>query len=106
MSCRGVAYDRQMLRRLGLCAVLSFVIGGCEQPDSIELGAQCKGSAECKDPADTCLTIGTQSKCSMACSKENPCPQGYACPVTDPANKTQGMCLPQSDVSRSTVMAY
>jgi len=89
---------------LSLCALLS--IGACEQPDSIELGQACKGSAECKDPADTCLTIGTKSTCSMACTKDERCPDGYACAVTDAAKKTQGMCLPQADVSKSTVTVY
>jgi len=92
--------------QVGLAAGLLSGATACEQPDSIELGAVCKGSAECKDPADTCLTIGTQSKCSMACSKDKHCPEGYACPVTDPAKKTVGMCLPQADVSKSTVMVY
>ena len=94
-----------MLARLASLSLL-LALGACEKPDSIDLGQACKGSAECKDPADTCLTIGTKSTCSMACTKDNRCPDGYACAVTDAAKKTQGMCLPQADVSKSTVTVY
>lgn len=76
---------------------------GCEQPNSIELGQPCKGSAQCRTPADTCLTIGTASRCSMPCATDSPCPDGYACAVTQPATRTRGMCLPNSAVSSSTV---
>ncbi|MEM6996406.1 MAG: hypothetical protein AAF721_38230 [Myxococcota bacterium] len=93
--------------RLGglVCVTLAaLAAGACEQPNSIELGALCKGSAECKAPADTCLTIGTKSTCSMACTKDSPCPDGYACAVTNAKTRTQGMCLPDADVSTSTVL--
>lgn len=86
-----------------LIAVTSVAVVGCEQPNSIELGQNCKGSAECKDPADTCLAIGTVNRCSMACAKDTPCPDGYACAVTDPATRKRGMCLPKDSISRSTV---
>lgn len=85
-----------------LCAT-SVLAVGCEKPDSIELGQNCKGSAECKDPADTCLAIGSVNRCSMACAKDTPCPDGYACAVTDPAVRTRGMCLPKDAISKSTV---
>jgi len=75
----------------------------CEKPDSVELGQNCKGSAECKDPADTCLAIGTVNRCSMACAKDTPCPDGYACAVTDPSTRKRGMCLPKDAISHSTV---
>lgn len=86
-----------------LIAVTSVTVLGCEQPDTIELGQNCKGAAECKDPADTCLSIGSVNRCSMACSKDTPCPDGYACAVTDPATRKRGMCLPSDSISRSTV---
>jgi hypothetical protein len=79
---------------------------GCERPDSIELGAECKGSAACKDPADTCLTIGDKSRCTMACDENNRCPKGYACPVTDPKQRDRGMCLPQENLRRNVVTVY
>lgn len=86
-----------------LIAATSVAVVGCEQPNSIELGQNCKGSAECKDPADTCLAIGTVNRCSMACAKDTPCPDGYACAVTDPSTRKRGMCLPKDSISRSTV---
>jgi hypothetical protein len=95
-----------MTGRLFLLALLAGVLPACEKPNSIELGGACKGSAECKAPADTCLTIATKSTCSMACTKDNRCPEGYACPVTDPTHKTQGMCLPKADIAPSVVTVY
>lgn len=89
-----------------VCCVLIALLPGCERPDSIELGATCKGSAECKDPADTCLTIGTESRCTMACDKSNRCPDGYACPVTDATQKNRGMCLPKSSLGPNVVTVY
>lgn len=86
-----------------LVAATSVSVTGCEQPNSIELGQNCKGSAECKDPADTCLAIGKVNRCSMTCAKDTPCPDGYACAVTDAATRKRGMCLPNEAISRSTV---
>ncbi len=80
---------------------------GCTKPDSVELGAACKQQEECKDPADTCMTLGSESLCSMACSAESACPDGYACArmdvqVTgaDGGDKAgpQGYCLAESRV--------
>ncbi len=86
-----------------LVASTSLLPLACEKPDSVELGQNCKGSAECKDPADTCLAIGTVNRCSMACAKDSPCPDGYACAVTDPSTRKRGMCLPNDAISKSTV---
>lgn len=88
---------------LALLAATSVAPTGCEQPDSVALGQACKGSAECKDPADTCLSIGAANRCSMACAKDSPCPDGYACAVTDAAHRKRGMCLPNDAISQSTV---
>jgi hypothetical protein len=92
-----------MLARVLVWSLFGLVLGGCEKPDSIELGQPCKGSAECKAPADTCLTIYGESRCSMACDEGNRCPEGYACPVTDPTDKSKGMCLPQAKVGPNIV---
>lgn len=86
-----------------LIAATSVMATACEQPGSIELGQNCKGSAGCKDPSDTCLSIGAVNRCSMACAKDSPCPDGYACAVTDPAVRKRGMCLPNDAISKSTV---
>jgi hypothetical protein len=90
--------------RIAVLALIS--LSGCEQADSIELGQECAGSAQCKDPADTCLEIQGKKRCSMACTKDHKCPEGYACPVTDPAKKDQGMCLPESEIGPHIVRAY
>lgn len=84
-------------------ALLLVTFAACEKPDSVELGAPCRGSAQCKDPADTCMTIGDKSTCTMACTKKEPCPDTFVCAVTDPSNRKRGSCLPQSHVSRNTV---
>jgi hypothetical protein len=88
------------------CCVIALLASGCERPDSIELGATCKGSAECKDPADTCLTIANESRCTMACDKTKRCPEGYACPVTDATQKDRGMCLPKASLGPNVVTVY
>jgi hypothetical protein len=66
--------------------LLPFLLGAlvsCAQADSVELGGACKQQVECKDPADTCMTLGTESLCSMVCSAEAACPEGYACAKMD-----------------------
>ncbi len=99
VSCR--------MHRLGWSTLLLMVLGaaGCAEPDSVELGAACKQQVECKDPADTCMTLGTESLCSMACSATTTCPEGYACARmdvrvegADGAGKAdaQGYCLAES----------
>jgi hypothetical protein len=65
--------------------LLPFLLGAlaCGKPDSVELGGACKQQEECKDPADTCMTLGSELLCSMACSAEAACPDGYACARMD-----------------------
>ena len=84
--------------------------GGCAKPDSIELGGVCQEQVECKAPADTCLTVGTQSRCSMVCTKETPCPETFVCARMDVAVQEDGTtrntgragyCLPESAVPRN-----
>ena len=99
-------YDGRVLGRLLLLALPALVLGACEKPDSIELGQPCTSNAQCKEPADTCLTIHGKARCSMACDKQNRCPEGYACPVTDPAHKDRGMCLPQGALGSQVVTVY
>lgn len=95
-----------MLGRFLASSLFVCALWGCEQPDSIELGQPCKSNAQCKDPADTCLTINDKARCSMACDKDNRCPEGYACPVTDPAHKDRGMCLPKANLGSNVVTVY
>lgn len=70
------------IRVLGLL-VLVLAGSSCAKPDSVELGGACKDQVECKDPADTCMTLGSESLCSMVCSAETACPDGYACARMD-----------------------
>ena len=84
-------------------ALLLVTLGGCEKPESVELGGACKTSEQCKAPADTCMTIGDKSTCTMTCTKAEPCPDTFVCAVTDPSNRKRGSCLPDSSVSRDTV---
>lgn len=85
--------------------VLLLGLLGCPTPDSVALGEGCKDEVECKDPADTCMTLGAESLCSMACSAATPCPDTYACARmevrvegADGAGKAdaQGYCLAKS----------
>ncbi|MCH9688695.1 MAG: hypothetical protein K0V04_45105 [Deltaproteobacteria bacterium] len=96
-----------MVATLRIALLLPSVLGllACATPDSVELGSVCKQSVECKDPADTCMTVGTESRCSMACAAETPCPEEYACARmdvrvegADGAGKAdaQGYCLAKS----------
>jgi hypothetical protein len=66
-------------------ALLPLLLGAlaCVKPDSVELGGACKQQEECKGPADTCMTLGSESLCSMVCSAETACPDGYACARMD-----------------------
>jgi hypothetical protein len=89
-------------------AWLALVLStGCAKPDSIELGEICQNQVECKDPADTCLTVGSQSRCSMRCTKEARCPEHFVCARMDVAVQQSGettsagragYCLPKSAV--------
>jgi len=56
---------------------------GCAKPDSVELGAACKQSVECKAPADTCVNVVGEQLCTMACSATEACPEEYACARMD-----------------------
>lgn len=90
-------------------SLLPFLLGAlaCAKADSVELGGTCKQEVECKDPADTCMTLGTDTLCTLACSAEAACPDGYACARMDVrvegeggAGKAgaQGYCLADSRV--------
>jgi len=62
---------------------LLLALWGCPAADTIELGGTCKDSVECKDPADTCINVVGESLCTVACSAERACPDGYACARMD-----------------------
>jgi len=51
----------------------------CAEPESVDLGGVCKEEIECKDPADTCMTLGARSICTLSCSASSPCPDSYDC---------------------------
>lgn len=74
-----------MPRRIRLASLVLWSLGlaGCPEPDSVELGGACKNEVECKDPADTCMTLGANTLCTLACSAESPCPEGYKCARVD-----------------------
>lgn len=98
---------RFAVRALTLAVGFAAGIGlACERPDSIALGDACTGSAECKDPADTCLDIAGKKRCTMACSAENHCPDGYVCPVTNEANRKVGHCLAAAQIGPNVVRVY
>lgn len=95
-----------------LVVLLSFGAGSCAKADSVELGGACKQQVECKAPADTCMTLGTEQLCTVACSAETACPSGYACAKMDVrvegdggAGKAgaQGYCLAESRVGSHVV---
>ncbi len=94
-----------MLNRLLLVSAL-MALGGCEKPDSVELGQPCNDSAECKEPADTCMMVAGKQRCTMACSAEQRCPKGYVCPVTNPSDKTKGSCLPDAEIADNVMTVY
>lgn len=79
----------------------------CGKPDSVELGGACKQQEECKPPSDTCMTLGSEQLCTVACSAKTPCPDDYACARMDvkvegedggDAAGAQGYCLAKSRV--------
>ncbi|MBC8068182.1 MAG: hypothetical protein IAG13_07600 [Deltaproteobacteria bacterium] len=84
---------------------LALGLAGCDT-DTVELGAACHDSAQCKAPSDTCMLVAGKQRCTMACSKEQRCPSGYVCPVTDPANRAAGSCLPAAELGPNVVKAY
>lgn len=67
--------------RLSL-AFVALALTGCPEPDSVPIGGECKAQIECKDPADTCVTLGGKTICSVPCSATKHCPEGYACART------------------------
>lgn len=91
-------------------SVIALLLGlgvSCAKPDSVELGGICKEQVECKDPADTCLTVGNESRCSKSCTKEARCPDDFVCAKMDVAVQRSvettragrsGYCLPKSAV--------
>lgn len=78
---------------------------GCDA-STIDLGQPCTDNGQCKTPANTCMLVAGKQRCTMACSKDNKCPEGYVCPVTDPANRASGMCLPAGEIGPNVVKAY
>ena len=84
---------------------LALVLTGCDA-DTVELGGECKDSAQCKDPSDTCMLVAGKQRCTMACTKDRKCPNGYVCPVTDPANRTAGSCMLASELGPNVVKVY
>lgn len=98
---------RRVLSSLLLLGALA-----CGKPDSVELGGACKQQEECKPPADTCITLGTEMLCTMACSASTPCPEEHACARMDvkvegegggAAAGAQGYCLAKSRVGKHVV---
>jgi len=94
--------------------LLPFLLAtaSCAQADSVELGGVCKQQVECKDPADTCMTLGSESLCTMVCSAETACPEGYACAKMDVRVEgddgggkagERGYCLSESRVGKHVV---
>lgn len=69
--------------RLAPPLLLVLLGAGCPEPSSVALGGACKQQVECKDPADTCMTLGSEMLCTLACSADAPCPEGYQCARMD-----------------------
>lgn len=84
---------------------LAFGLASCDK-DTVELGGECTDSGQCKDPSDTCMLVAGKRRCTMACSKDRRCPDGYVCPVTDATNKQAGSCLVASEIGPNVVKAY
>lgn len=84
---------------------IALALAGCTA-DTVALGGECRDSAQCKDPSDTCMLVAGKHRCTMACSKDRRCPDGYVCPVTDPANRAAGSCLLASELGPNVVKAY
>ena len=103
------------MRVLVSTTVVAFCLGlvaSCEKPDSIEFGGICREQIECKDPADTCLTVGPRARCSKKCSKKDKCPDGFVCAKLDITVQRDsksskageyGYCLPKSEVPANAV---
>ena len=103
-----------MLPKPHIRGLLPFLLGvmACAKPESIELGGACKQQVECKQPADTCMTLGSEQLCTMACSAESACPDGYACAKMDVRvegddgggkSGARGYCLAESRVGSHVV---
>ncbi|HWB73837.1 MAG TPA: hypothetical protein VG755_02755 [Nannocystaceae bacterium] len=93
------------MRNVVVAFVFTLGLASCDK-DTVELGGQCTDNGQCKDPSDTCMLVAGKSRCTMACSKDKRCPTGYVCPVTDPANKQAGSCLPASEIGKNVVTVY
>ena len=106
-------YDRAMARLaitvMGPLAAL--LLTGCPEPDSVELGGDCKEQVECKAPADKCVSALGRQQCTTTCTAENVCPEGFVCArmditVTEPGVGGEkwtgegGYCLRESDVPK------
>jgi hypothetical protein len=85
--------------------LLALGFAACDN-DTVELGGTCTDSAQCKDPSDTCMQVAGKFRCTMACNKDHKCPNGYVCPVTDPANRSAGSCLLASEIGPNVVKVY
>lgn len=92
-------------RTAPLWLALALGLAGCNT-DTVELGGPCSDSAQCKDPSDTCMMVAGKQRCTMACSKDRRCPNGYVCPVTDPANRAAGSCLLAAELGPNVVKVY
>jgi hypothetical protein len=103
-----------MARSASIPALLTLLLGplACAKPDSVELGGACKQQVECKEPSDTCMTLGSELLCTMACSAKTACPDDYACARMDVrvegeggggAAGAQGYCLAKSRVGSHIV---
>lgn len=94
-----------MCTRIALLLSLALGFVACDA-DTVELGGKCSDNAQCKDPSDTCMLVAGEHRCTMACSKERKCPNGYVCPVTDPANRAAGSCILASEIGPNVVKVY
>jgi hypothetical protein len=83
----------------------ALVVVACDA-DTVELGGECRDNAQCKEPSDTCMQVAGKHRCTMACTKDRRCPEGYVCPVTDPANRSAGSCVLASEIGPNVVRAY
>ena len=95
------------LRSVVVFACVLLGAAGCPEADSVELGGACTQEVECKPPADTCMTLGADTLCTLACSAESPCPESFVCARMDVRVEgadgggkaaAQGYCLAQSRV--------
>jgi hypothetical protein len=100
----------KLLRAASLLVLFGAL--ACTKPDTVELGGTCKQQEECKPPSDTCMTLGTETLCTLACSAKSACPDGYACARMDVQVKgeggaskadAQGYCLAESRVGKHVV---